>query len=386
MPGLEDRGPRGCLMDLVDDATNTTLARLGEEETIWAAAGALRAWIERYGVPRALYVDWKSLYKGARAREQLGGEEPVTQFGRMCAELGIEIIAANSPQAKGRVERVHGTHQDRLVKKLRCAQIATLAGANAYLEESYLGEHNGRFARPAERPEDYHRRTPSKAELDRIFRVQSERRVSEDWVVRYENRFFQLERQRQHYAPAEGKVQVYESGEGKLTIEYRVVFDFPVLPTRRESNPTAPKSPPASVSPSRFEGSLSTGIRLRNNPRSTHISAALPSVRFPINLVGNLACASHAHLPHRGLGIRQLLVLFHVAIGAQRHQILQTVVPELASVFPVMDLKIFHGSAFLAPPLVPPEHTLHQTTISGLRKFDSLDLLQHSGRLSVGVA
>jgi len=217
---LEDRGPRGCLMDLVDDATNTTLARLGEEETIWAAAGALRAWIERYGVPLALYVDWKSLYKG-KPREQRRGEEPVTQFGRMCAQLGIEIIAASSPQAKGRVERVHGTHQDRLVKKLRRGEIATHEAANAYLEAVYLAEHNRRFARAPLRPEDYHRRAPRQAELDRIFRLQSERRVSEDWVVRYGNRFFQLERQRQHYAPAQGKVQVSESREGELRIEYR---------------------------------------------------------------------------------------------------------------------------------------------------------------------
>lgn len=129
---LEKRGPGGCLMDLVDDATNTTLARLGEEETIWAAAGALRTWIERYGVPQALYVDWKNLYKRcATAQERLRGEEPLTQFGRMCAKLGIELIAANSPQAKGRVERVHGTHQDRLVKKLRRPKIASHAEANA---------------------------------------------------------------------------------------------------------------------------------------------------------------------------------------------------------------------------------------------------------------
>ncbi len=111
-PWLEERGPEGCLMDLADDATNTTLARLGQEETIWAAAGALRAWIERYGVPQVLYVDWKNLYKRlATAQERLRGEEPITQFGRMCAKLGIELIAANSPQAKGRVERIHGTHQ-----------------------------------------------------------------------------------------------------------------------------------------------------------------------------------------------------------------------------------------------------------------------------------
>jgi len=110
---LEGRGPKGCLMDLVDDATNTTLARLGEEETIWAAAGALGAWIERYGVPLALYVDWKNLYQRCGTeKERLRGEEPITQFGRMCAKLGIELIAASSPQAQGRVERVHGTHQE----------------------------------------------------------------------------------------------------------------------------------------------------------------------------------------------------------------------------------------------------------------------------------
>src|SRR6266704_3158104 len=137
--GLEERGPKGCLIDLIDDATNTTLARLGEQETIWAAAAALRIWIERYGVPLALYVDWKNLYKrGATRREQLRGEEPITQFGRMCAKLGIELIAASSPQAKGRVERSHGTHQDRLVKKLRRKEIATHVQANTYLQEEYL--------------------------------------------------------------------------------------------------------------------------------------------------------------------------------------------------------------------------------------------------------
>src|SRR5216683_7286585 len=98
----EQRGSQGCLMDLVDDATSTTLAQLGEQETIWAAAGALRRWIERYGVPLALYVDWKNLYqRGATVKERLRGEEPITQFGRMCAKLGIEVIAASSPQAKG---------------------------------------------------------------------------------------------------------------------------------------------------------------------------------------------------------------------------------------------------------------------------------------------
>ncbi len=98
---LEGRGPRACLMNLVDDATGATLCRMGEEETIWAAAGVLQAWIERYGVPQVLYTDWKNIYV-PRPREEarLQGEVAETQFGRMCRRLGIRIIAAHSPQAK----------------------------------------------------------------------------------------------------------------------------------------------------------------------------------------------------------------------------------------------------------------------------------------------
>ena len=219
---LEERGPQGCLIDMVDDATNTTWAQLGEQETIWAVADALRAWIERYGVPLGLYVDWKNLYKRpATVRERLRGEEPITQFGRMCAKLGIELIAANSPQAKGRVERQHGTHQDRLVKKLRRKEIRSHQAANVYLERDYLPEHNRRFARAAARSEDYHRGAPRAAELERIFRLESERVISEDWVVRYENRFFQLQPQSRHYAPAKSRVLVSEGRHGGMAIEYR---------------------------------------------------------------------------------------------------------------------------------------------------------------------
>jgi transposase len=221
-PWLEERGPEGCLIDMVDDANNTTWAQLGEQETIWAVADALRAWIEHYGVPLALYVDWKNLYKRpATPGERLRGEEPITQFGRMCAKLGIEVIAASSPQAKGRIERVHGTHQDRLVKKLRRRQISSHEAANVYLEREYLPEHNRRFARTAAKPEDYHRGAPRAAEWDRILRLESERTISEDWVVRYENRFFQLQPQSRHYAPARGKVVVCEGRHGSITIEYR---------------------------------------------------------------------------------------------------------------------------------------------------------------------
>jgi transposase len=219
---LEERGPRGCLIDLVDDATSTTWAQLGEQETIWAVVDALRAWIERYGVPQAVYVDWKNLYKrAATPKEQLRGEEPVTQFGRMCGKLGIEVIAASSPQAKGRVERQHGTHQDRLVKKLRRKEIASHQAANVYLEREYLPEHNSRFARAAAKGEDYHRRAPRAAELDRIFCLENERTISNDWVVRYRNRWFQLASQSHHGAPAQDQVLVCEGRHGDIAIEYR---------------------------------------------------------------------------------------------------------------------------------------------------------------------
>ena len=219
---LEGRGPGGCMMNMTDDATSAVELRLGEEETIWAAVNLLLAWIEHYGVPQALYVDWKNLYKRApTAREQLRGEEPLTQFGRMCEKLGIRIIAAGSPQAKGRVERNHGTHQDRLIKKMRRKKIGTHEEANVYLQQEYLAEHNGRFRRAAVEEEDYHRRAPSAAELREVFRLETERVIGNDWVVRYDNRLFQVQAQSRKWAPAQGKVVVCEWQDGTVEIEYR---------------------------------------------------------------------------------------------------------------------------------------------------------------------
>jgi len=260
---LEGRGPEGCLIDMADDATNTTFAQLGEQETIWAVADALRAWIEQYGVPLALYVDWKNLYKRpATPRELLRGEEPITQFGRMCAKLGIAVIAASSAQAKGRIERMHGTHQDRLVKKLRRKEIVSHEAANVYVRNEYLPEHNRRFARVATRPEDYHRRAPRAAELDGIFRLESERVVSQDWVVRYENRYFQLQPQSHRHAPARSKVLVCEGRHGSIAIEYRGQG------LRWEEIP-APAKPQGAVESERQRGRLAA-VRRKWVPPTDH--------------------------------------------------------------------------------------------------------------------
>src|ERR1019366_4293063 len=193
---LEGRGPRGCLMNMVDDASGDTLARLGSEETIWAAAGGLRAWVKKYGIP-------------------------VTQLGQMCERLGIGIIAANSPQAKGRVERNHGIHQDRLVKKMRLKKITTHGEANRFLEKEYLPEHNQRFRRNPAQPEDYHRPTPGAVELEEVFHLETGRVIGNDWVVRHDNRYFQVKAQARQYAPAKSRVTVWEWEDGRLQIRYR---------------------------------------------------------------------------------------------------------------------------------------------------------------------
>src|SRR5690606_23484094 len=132
-------GPDGrqcCLMNLVDDATGCTYSLMFEEETTEAAMQVLWGWITRYGIPQALYVDRKSVYITDReptVEEQLAGQEPLTAFGHACAKLGIQLITAYSPQAKGRVERNHAVYQDRLVKELRLQGLTTIAEANTLL-------------------------------------------------------------------------------------------------------------------------------------------------------------------------------------------------------------------------------------------------------------
>lgn len=217
----EARGPRRCLITMVDDATSRSDGRFSDEETIWAAAAVLRGWIEQHGVPLALYTDWKNVYvRAATAAEQAAGLVPLTQFGRMCAALQIQIIPASSPQAKGRVERNHGTHQDRLVKKLRRLAIAADGPANAFLETSYWPAHNARFPQAPAAAADFHRRCPPARTLDRVFRLEETRTVGQDWVVRYHNRALQLARQ-SGYAPARSTVTVCEWPDGRLAIEYR---------------------------------------------------------------------------------------------------------------------------------------------------------------------
>lgn len=210
-----------CLMTMVDDATGITMMSFEEQETTWSAASLLHEWIGEYGIPKALYTDWKNVYKRAlTAGERARGErEAFTQFGLMCEKLGITIIAASSPQAKGRVERAHGTHQDRLVKKLRLKGISDLQMANEYLRQHYINAHNARFSVRAANEVDAHRpRNSIELSDEDIYCLEYDRTVGHDHVVQYETRSLQLDPRARGRVPAKSKVLVRESRDGNLRV------------------------------------------------------------------------------------------------------------------------------------------------------------------------
>lgn len=231
---FEKRRSKCCLMHMVDDATSRRLGHLDEEETILAAMTVLWQWIDRYGIPRALYTDKKNVYvadEKLRERAADSGEEVLTQFGRACKKLGIEIITAHSPQAKGRVERGHGLYQDRLVKELRLEQCDTTAGANQLLAGPYGQQLSERFAVEPRASADYHRSAKG-IDLAAIFCVEEERQVTADWIVRFANQFYQL-RPRRPGLIGKGRVMVQRYLNGELHFRYQEVeLSYTVLPAR----------------------------------------------------------------------------------------------------------------------------------------------------------
>ena len=250
---LEGRGPQGCLMNFVDDATGLALCRFSDQETTWAAADLLQAWVRRHGVPKALYCDWKNVYKRQpTSREAIAGIEPETQFGGMCAKLGIGIIAASSPQAKGRVERHHGTHQDRLMKKMRLDGIADYEAANRYLDEQYLDAHNAKFACQPAAGADFHRRLPKRLELKWVFCLEAERVVSNDLVVRFENCFLQLKPKRNQGLGAGARVMLEQTRDGELRVRFEgrtVPFDEIAKPQPKARPEPQPRVAPRPYKP-----------------------------------------------------------------------------------------------------------------------------------------
>lgn len=194
---FEGRRAWAVLMVLIDDATGRIYARFFEEETLTAALTMFRDYALKYGFPQAIYVDRAGIYRSDReptSAEILAEKEPNTQFGRAMETLQVRLILAGSPQAKGRVERMNSTLQDRLVKALRQRRISELAAANKYLEEEFLEPFNRKFGKAAAEAADLHRVATAELDLPRVLAVQEERVVQNDWTVRWNNAFLQLRR------------------------------------------------------------------------------------------------------------------------------------------------------------------------------------------------
>lgn len=177
--------PSGCLMNLVDDATGITLSLLAKEETTEAALQILKKWIKRYGVPNEIYVDLKTVYVSPQRKSEDGEQlnEAFTHFSKACEKLGITLIKAYSPQAKGRVERSHAVYQDRFVKELKLRGIKTLSEANKLLDDEFIDELNQKFAKVAANEANAHRDISGYGDLDQIFCWEYKRVVQQDWTV-----------------------------------------------------------------------------------------------------------------------------------------------------------------------------------------------------------
>lgn len=220
---FEERGRKCCLMVMIDDATGVRMSLFSEEETTEAAMRLLWMWIERYGVPKALYTDKKNVFVPAEKdmeKGRLEGREVLTQFGRACKKLSIDIIRAHSPQAKGRVERSNGVYQDRLVKELRLAGINTIATGNEFLQGGFDQDLNGRFAVQPREKADYHR-DACLYDLPSIFCIEDERTLSANWTLSFENRIYQMRRGSSNYSPANRKVLIRHYLDGTLHMFYR---------------------------------------------------------------------------------------------------------------------------------------------------------------------
>jgi transposase len=254
---FEGRRAKCVLMVMVDDATNRLRARFGEQETTRASYDALEGWVRQHGLPGSLYVDRDSIYRcegQASVAEQLAGQERQTQFGRAMAQLGVALILANSPQAKGRVDRMNGVLQDRLVKALRLAGISDLESANRFLEETFLGAFNRRFGRVAASPMDAHRGVPRN--LDEVLSWEEQRVVQRDWTVGCEGKWYQLDRQHEALSLAGRKVVVRNLRDGRVQLVYGAQkLQWKELPSRpervHESQPAKVRAikPPAAHHP-----------------------------------------------------------------------------------------------------------------------------------------
>jgi transposase InsO family protein len=216
---------------MVDDATSTSLAIMAEGETTRVVLEALKAWIEKYGIPMALYVDLKNVYIGPKELSHLQ---------RACDKLGIRIIKAYSPQAKGRVERNHAVYQDRFVKALKLKSITTIKEANKLLKNGFVDDLNQRFAKSPINPISAHR-TLGKLKLNDILCWEYERKLLNDFTFSFQNHFYQVEKKQGDLVKPKSTLQIRKHLDGTISAwSHNKELDIHPINSRLKQEPKKP--------------------------------------------------------------------------------------------------------------------------------------------------
>ena len=224
---LEERGPQLQLIALIDDATSRFWGLFAEHDSTEENLRTLEGWLRRCGRPVALYTDKNSLFHTTRYSEwgeQLEGQPARRQFGRALEELGIEWIAAHSPQAKGRIERLFGTLQDRLVKEMRLAGVGTIKQANRFLHEVFLPFWEQRFTVAPRQPQDAHRPLTREHRLEEILSVREARCVAHDYTVRWQGQRWAIPREQVRAGLRGARVQVEQRLDGSRWLRFRNAY------------------------------------------------------------------------------------------------------------------------------------------------------------------
>lgn len=217
---FEGRGPKCTLLVFIDDATSQLLELwFAPKETFFAYCEATRHYLERYGKPLAFYNDKHGIFRVNQPRP-LGLSSGLTQFGRAMQELGIQILCASTPQAKGRIERANQTLQDRLVKELRLQGISDMETANSFLPE-FREDYNRRFAVVPRSSHNAHRPLPKADHLELILTHQETRTLSKNLSIQFKHVIYQIQSKRPGYALRNAKVTVCENAKGEVTILYK---------------------------------------------------------------------------------------------------------------------------------------------------------------------
>jgi len=215
---FEGRGPKCVLMGYIDDATGRPFGRFYTYEGTLPAMGSFKIYIKKYGIPASIYLDKHTTYKSNKKQtieDELNDLEPLSQFGRALEELKVNVIYANSPQAKGRIERLFNTFQDRLIKEMRLKGIKTIKEANKFLS-SYLPAYSKRFSVQPANDTDLHRPLPAGINLDKIFCVKTARSLRNDYTIAHNAKLYQIQD-----SLSAKEVIVEERVDGSMLITYK---------------------------------------------------------------------------------------------------------------------------------------------------------------------